>query len=834
MGNYGGAGVGFASIPPQWNYAPYSVIPATYMPPMPLHPPPVYYGSGGPLSHSGAWPGFSQAQSVPMPPADGYVPRESSIVNQYDHFEQSSHAKRRMMPVDWDRNVQTTSDKQAQYLRELDEQVRMKQQRKLMEREAERLQEEKLAKDINGFDHWAGRAPQLKGTPGREQQYKTGLTEMFSNQRQPEDVRSHFTQLVTVDPRSQPQTGYDGGIIPPEGHRNPLIDIAQETKTISQDKPIDEGHSRSFLRMRINLEPMSDVQKEEAARKQRAFQETQDYLKKQIMEREAEKKAQEERRKLEEQKEAERQRTEQDMLRVRYEKEQEEIRTREEQLRFENEKQMALKVEKERRAQEEAQKIADERQKKQLADERDKMQSSIKEVHAVGAYISPQSIPHPPPSPPIPTIQRQMNQNIPLPPSPPIPTIQRQLNRTHQHRENDVLPPLRQKQPEKDPFRESNAATLPPSPLTQRLQLSHSRDVVIPPIDSEKRNAEYYNEQSNNEQSNEDRHADSDDILVDVRAGKEEKHSETVAVLRQLLDIQRGLEKEQLKVRNALKSLPPYTKPSTFPTEKSPPNLVEIFKISPEQLALADALRHESNREAGLKSVSQRQHERLVEQEEYLASIRPAYMNQRKAGDVSLADGGLKHSNFKQTQRIFERRPSSPSYRELSTKGSLTLDDFVNSPRFVRATPSLNRSKEKLLDSFLESSRVTTHRTSPTPGRTRREIRDRVEEHERSLKASPELHCVEHFDVLRASKKRDEAISSIQKWERSYSPSSLDLKHIEALNEQRLQNLLELESAVNENHKVLEHNRPEDLLPALFPYIGSGESQTGKNRLVRT
>ncbi|KAJ3108554.1 hypothetical protein HDU97_000836 [Phlyctochytrium planicorne] len=113
---------------------------------------------------------------------------------------------------------------------------------------------------------------------------------------------------------------------------------------------------KSFARGRINLEEAPPWQKEDAIKKQKAQQEIQDALRRQIMEREAAKAQEIERRKEEERREMERIQQEQIQIEQRYKIEQEEARRKQEEKQAEEKKRIEEKLERERRSMEELRK----------------------------------------------------------------------------------------------------------------------------------------------------------------------------------------------------------------------------------------------------------------------------------------------------------------------------------------------------------------------------------------------------------------------------------------------------------------------------------------------
>ncbi|KAJ3219815.1 hypothetical protein HDU67_009003 [Dinochytrium kinnereticum] len=95
------------------------------------------------------------------------------------------------------------------------------------------------------------------------------------------------------------------------------------------ERNCDSSTAKSFARGRVNSDQVPAWQKEEALKKQRAQQEIQDALRKQILEREAVKAKEEQRRKEEERMEMERIRLEQEEIKQRFKIEQEEAKKRE-------------------------------------------------------------------------------------------------------------------------------------------------------------------------------------------------------------------------------------------------------------------------------------------------------------------------------------------------------------------------------------------------------------------------------------------------------------------------------------------------------------------------
>ncbi|KAL2914762.1 hypothetical protein HK105_205693 [Polyrhizophydium stewartii] len=113
----------------------------------------------------------------------------------------------------------------------------------------------------------------------------------------------------------------------------------------SDDSNTGSGHT--FLRGLTSVDSLPQWQRDDLARKQRMQLETQDALRRQIAEKEADKARKEQQRKLDDEREQQRLIKEQEMLKERYAREQEEARRREEEARIENERQKADKMRRE-------------------------------------------------------------------------------------------------------------------------------------------------------------------------------------------------------------------------------------------------------------------------------------------------------------------------------------------------------------------------------------------------------------------------------------------------------------------------------------------------------
>nr|KAJ3418628.1 hypothetical protein HK105_008073 [Polyrhizophydium stewartii] len=107
------------------------------------------------------------------------------------------------------------------------------------------------------------------------------------------------------------------------------------------------GSGHTFLRGLTSVDSLPQWQRDDLARKQRMQLETQDALRRQIAEKEADKARKEQQRKLDDEREQQRLIKEQEMLKERYAREQEEARRREEEARIENERQKADKMRRE-------------------------------------------------------------------------------------------------------------------------------------------------------------------------------------------------------------------------------------------------------------------------------------------------------------------------------------------------------------------------------------------------------------------------------------------------------------------------------------------------------
>ncbi|KAJ3090777.1 hypothetical protein HK102_002736 [Quaeritorhiza haematococci] len=352
----------------------------------------------------------------------------------------------------------------SRYLQELDEQVRLKRMKAEQEKMRIRMEDEKKEKEIAEYNPWgkAGAGAPMRNSDGSLHGRRKGP---FQDPDNPGETSSPMAQTSQPQPGYQPQDLFGGnnfleslrnltlgggggdslllsnGAAGPGARLGGLglsgpspMDLINAAAGLGggEQNPNPSGTSqtpeRSFLRGQKPINGLNPWEKDEMSRKQRLQNETQDVLRRQIAEKEAEKARQAELRRLEEEREQDRLRKEQEELKLRYERELEESRKKEEETKKENERQVAERAMKQKVEQERREQALLEAQKSAEADRMTKRngmgltaQSPVPEVTAM-----PPSQPFRSNSPPIPTLRKKssgtdgfgnLTEQPPLPPA---------------------------------------------------------------------------------------------------------------------------------------------------------------------------------------------------------------------------------------------------------------------------------------------------------------------------------------------------------------------------------------------------------------------------------
>ncbi|KAJ3220435.1 hypothetical protein HK099_004358 [Clydaea vesicula] len=530
-------------------------------------PSPTHYVSPPRMNYPENNPGFLPPSSRDYRNDYNQVPNTTQDENHTSRNTNNCNVNDATNATGWgpssNRSVLDQANKKQEYLRQLDEQVRQKQNQKQREMASQQKVEimnmnqeiaspwgkvliEKTGRRMYNQQQQQPPVPQ----PYKEmknptyQQYIESLTANhppnINNQSPP---RSNFLEQLQsmAAVKDDVSLNYPASFEAPFNlnSSSPVSNAFGQTLAIQQF-PQQNNHSAtsshlnnppsqqiSYSRGQANFENLSSWQRDEVLQKQKQIAETQFILKQQIAEKEAEKARQEAQRKLEEEREQLKLLKDQELLKERYKRELEEAKKAEEEARIENEKAIQLKKEKERLMEEKY----NQAQNETILDKQKKRRGGNKvldievgnENHKMGEEFIFRSN-----SPPVPTLQKKNkeevknNEEIYRSNSPPIPTVKKKLEE-----EANVK---RSKTPEENHFRSNS----PPIPALRNK--GEKKKEAENPVE-EKRNRE-----------------ESVKINQKKKELKVEKPKEDQsAVLQQLLNIQKELLCESEKVQTELK-----------------------------------------------------------------------------------------------------------------------------------------------------------------------------------------------------------------------------------------------------------------------------------------
>ncbi|TPX45598.1 hypothetical protein SeLEV6574_g03768 [Synchytrium endobioticum] len=234
----------------------------------------------------------------------------------------------------------------AQYLRELDDQVRLKKHKEFEEKGRQRQEDLKKEREIADYNPW--------GKGGAGAPYRTADGTIITSK-----ARKLITEGVQLDQIPMPPSG-PVMVGAPVGDRGVgFLDALRNLHSPVEDGPgrsnnATSANEHSHVRGLVNIDTLPSWQRDEYIKKHREKQSVQDGLRKQMEERAALKAQEEEKRRSDDEREAQRIEKEREILKQQYAKESEAARKKLEEDLLEKQKQIAEKAAAKRNAQQSA------------------------------------------------------------------------------------------------------------------------------------------------------------------------------------------------------------------------------------------------------------------------------------------------------------------------------------------------------------------------------------------------------------------------------------------------------------------------------------------------
>ncbi|KAJ3129641.1 hypothetical protein HK098_000792 [Nowakowskiella sp. JEL0407] len=584
---------------------------------------------------------------------------------------------------------------------------------------------------------------------------------------------------------------------------------SQPLSQLQQQAPNVTNHDKSFLRGVINVDAMSPWQKEEYNKKHRAQQETQDILRAQIAEKEAQRRKIEEQQKKEEQKEQERIMKEQEMLKQRYARELEEQRRKEEESRLENER---LKLEKEK-----AQKLKEET----LSQEKDSVikpdpipiqQNLHLQTKKLPATQKERSL-----SPPIPTIKANLKTFGP-PSSPPIPTLRKKAA-SNKPRQSSVVEAPKEAEVNKTPRVEVD--------VRSKDMETQEKYNLLEQLNKIQKELELEQMKIKHEITNSSILPPSQTVLEPHRRPHQRRPqkqtNEPVPMDNSFSNWRQELINHQndLMIENAKNRIANFEEIDSFPMKKNPDLVVK--KESDGWARISE-----------IKPLYETQIETIKQQELYLNNLR---------GKLDL--NATTPANTQESRIIDEfirRKTRSEKKFTSQREDTFLLEEFLNRPsRKVNSNPStpltLSSLRKQVSDdtrySLISESKLVfinptdEKRHNDLSTKSRRNIQPQNDDEQHLLPFLNQKN--EYLEMMKQTEATETPVEN-----KPATPESVDyIKQLSQLNEKRLKNLLELESSQTTKKKTYTEEKSSMLYADLPDFTQSSEKIEELIRLKR-